>query len=216
MFTVFGYLAAGIIALVFGVIGGLVRMIFAARAMQARRRPPLSEPERYLGRAGRAAGSAALLLLAAVVYQANGGSILRTIEVDSGWPALIYAGLLALCLVQLIIGVCGSWGLRKRELAVGAFIKLAGGGGLAIYLARQFAILHLPAMPAWSLLPAWFLHWWPHFAAQAGFVVGLWCLVTGAVRLLLLTIGGSGALRRVLQHIRVRVGRLRPARPRSY
>jgi hypothetical protein len=117
---------------------------------------------------------------------------------------LVYAGLLLLCLVQTLIGMTGCWGLRKKELAVSAFVKLAFGVGVTVYLAQHYSLLRL-RVDDWQLV-----------AAQAGFVIGFWCLVTGAVRLVLLTLGGSGALRRILRHIGWRVGRLRPARPRSY
>jgi hypothetical protein len=198
------------ISLPLALAGGLLRG--SARGWQAwrgsRRGPMLSEPELNLRRASRGCGFAAVLLLAAVVYDANGGraEILAAIRSpgDAGPVPLIFAGLLALCLVQTLIGAIGCWGLRKKELAVSAFVKLALGAGVTVYLARHYSVLRLRLDDG------------PALAAQAGFVIGFWCLVVAAARLGLLTLGGSGALRRILRHIGRRVGRLRPARPRSY
>jgi hypothetical protein len=207
MLTIIGILAIGVITLVFKVLALILRPAFAGRNRV--QRPPLPEPEQHLQRASRGVGCAALLLLAAVVYDANGGraEILAAIRSpgDAGPVPLIFAGLLALCLVQVLIGVIGCWGLRKKELAVSAFLKLAFGAGVTVYLAQHFSLLQLRLDGEWQL-----------FAAQAGFIIGVWCLVVGAARLGLLTLSASGALRRIRIHIRARVGRLRSARPRSY
>jgi hypothetical protein len=186
------YLAISLpLALAGGLLRGSMRGLQAWRG--SRRGPMLSEPELNLRRASRAAGCIAVLLLAAVFYG------------DAGPLALLFAGVVVLCLVQIIIGLVGCWGLRKRELAVASGAWLVFGIGLLLYLALHFPLLRLR------------LDDWQVIAAQAGFGTGIWCLVTGALRLLVLTLGGGGgALRRILRHIGRRVGSLRPARPRSY
>jgi len=220
MITVIVLLAFGVIGLVFGLVRFLAKLIFHLWSRSAQR-APLPEPERNLRRAGRAAGCVALLLLLMIVCDALGGNlpIIATIRApgNAGIAAIVYAFLLGFSLVQLVIDAVGCWGLRRKELAVAASITFVFGFGLALYLWLHFWLLRLPALPpAWQAIPLWLRATWPLFAAQAGFVIGLWCLVTGATRLLLLTLGGSGALRRVARHIGERVGRLRPARPRSY
>lgn len=198
------------ISLPLALAGGLLRGSMRGwQAWRGSRRPMLSEPELNLRRASRAAGCIAVLVLAAVLYDANGGhaEILRVMAApgDAGPLALLFAGVVVLCLVQIIIGLVGCWGLRKRELAVASCAWLVFGIGLLLYLALHFPLLRLR------------LDDWQVIAAQAGFATGIWCLVTGALRLLVLTLGGGGsALRRILRHIGRRVGSLRPARPRSY
>ena len=83
-------------------------------------------------------------------------------------------------------------------LTVRAFFKLAFGAAVTIWLGRFYP---WPGATGWAAV-----------AIPVVFLMGLWCGVTAIVRLLLLTIGGSSALRRARREAARRNAPMRPGR----
>jgi hypothetical protein len=182
IFALFGMLALA----PFQLIGAVVGMVRA----HAQRRRYLSPHELNLRRASHPLGVAAVLFAAHWLYGARVRDGLVALPLD-GWV------LVALCGVVFVFGaasfVSGAGrcaGLRDGMLATRAFFKLAGGAVICAYVWR------LPLWRAYldaSLFP---------YLAPPVFFIGLWCLVTGAVRMLLLLVPMQGAFDLVWRRIK--------------
>jgi hypothetical protein len=78
------------------------------------------------------------------------------------------------------------------------------GGVVVFYLLSHIPLRRLLASPDIS--------WWVLLL----FLVGVWCLVTGAVRFLLLTVGGGSARGQVAREIRQKTVVFRPVGRRAW
>jgi len=113
------------------------------------------------------------------------------------WPGLVLAIVFVWGVVWFVSGVSGARGLRNGLLAWRAFVKLALGLGAILYLERGH--------PSGAL--------GSNGARMSILLVGLWCVVTGAVKFVLLRMGGSNALAVVTRNMHRRTAPLRAARP---
>jgi hypothetical protein len=151
--------------------------------------------EQALARASHGAGIIAFVLLVGFGLFGVGGVGAFFVAVaghpDDLWkPALLLAVVMGWGITWFIVGVKRASGLRDGLLTTRAIVKLAGGLGGLIYLSR------IPAKPDTSV--------WVYLGVAFGFLAVLWCLVTGAVKVLLLTVSGGDALSRVARQIRNR------------
>lgn len=170
-----------------------------------------SDAETNLRRASRGAGCAALLLFPVVIYGLNGGwpDIQAAVAQPRNSLLLVLYGIaLAFCLVYIAAGAAGCWGMRKKDLTVFAIARLAGGGIALFYLWRSW--------PLHDLLSSSLLLNLRLILLLPAYGISIWFVVTGAVRLLLLTVGGGSAGRVIRKHLKDRTREMRPARPRSY
>jgi hypothetical protein len=158
----------------------------------------------------RASHGMALLVMPTLIAVGLFGSqdvigFLREAWADGGtdpwlWvPALILAVTTIFGLFWLIIGGSRCPGPFDARLFTRALAK-TGVGAVAWVLGER-----LP--PDWVAV---------EFLGVALMVIGLWCLITGLTKMLLLLIGGSSAERRIRRHIQSKNEPLRPARPRTF
>lgn len=167
------------------------------------KRRMLSPHEWKLRQASRPVGVLVIgLTVATALYGVHGTAaallgIFR--DLDSNWPVAALLGVATIWGVASFVAGARCRGMRDEEmLTVRAFFKLAFGAAGAIWLGRFYP---WPNATGWAA-----------FAVPAVFLIGLWCAVTGAVRLLLLTIGSGSALATLRRILRRRNAPLRPAR----
>lgn len=177
------------------ILGALAPILmWVERAERFKRLSPL---EQNLARASHGAALITFTLLVAFfLYGAQGvfGFIPWLISNPAeAWPAALFFGsLLTYGLVRFVVGVHRCRGARDGLLATRAFFKLVFGFAVGLYLWYLFP---------WSVIGPSF---WGALAVVAVFLIGLWCAITGTVKFLLLTLGGSNALGLVAQQIRQR------------
>jgi hypothetical protein len=192
---------AGILTLIFLLITAPISM-WAERARNFERLAPIEQNLQ------RAADSIALpvitVLVSVLLFGASASkdfvSRLVTNPASVGWPAIVPVGLLVYCLVRGLIGIRRATGVRDGLLAARAFCKLVA-GVVALFV----------LWPGHFDLSAYYLS--PSIAL-ALLVPAAWCVITGSVRFLLLTVGGGNALRIVTRTINQNNAPLRPARRR--
>lgn len=168
-------------------------MMWAERAQRFRALSPI---EQNLQRASHGAALVVLTLLIGYgAYGVGGGlGLIAWVIHDpaSAWlPAALVAGLLLYGGARFLAGVRRGAGMRDGLLAARAVLKLAAGAALTFLpISHGATVAGLISFPdqAWWITPVW--------------LIGVWCLVTGAVRLAMLTLGGGGGGRRsVEKHI---------------
>jgi hypothetical protein len=181
----------------------LVLMPFIYLARWFRWIKQLPPHEQALARASHGAGLIAFALLFVFARYGNAGSenffTALAVKPDEMWlPALLSAVLGGWGFIWFVVGVSRAAGLRDGLLATRAFFKLVIGGGASYYLLYMFQWPEFG--PVWLLLAVMFV-----------FFAAVWCLITGTVKFLLLTVGGGGnALRMVDRHIREKEVVFRP------
>jgi hypothetical protein len=179
-------------------------LIWADREEKFRRLDPI---EQNLRRASQGIALPVVIVAAAVLFfgpSARQDFVAAFIADPASWPRAVFlAALLACCLVRAGVGMQRSAGTRDALLAARALVKFALGAAGVFYLWPGNADLsRLADVPPW----VW----------RALVLLALWCAVIGAVRSLLLMIGGSTALRRVHKHIQQTQIVMRPACRRSW
>jgi hypothetical protein len=200
MFALIGGAAIDLLRAPFQLIGAVVWMVRA----HAQRRRSLSPHELNLRRASHPVGVAAVLFAMHSFYGARISQAITTIPLDR-WALMTFAGVVLIFgLASFVSGVNRCAGMPDSILATRAFFKLAVGTVICVYVGR------LPLWRAYldaSLFP---------YLAPPLFLIGLWCVVTGAVRLLLLVVPLSGALATIRKLLRKRNRLIRPARRRRF
>jgi hypothetical protein len=167
----------------------------------------LSPHELNLRRASQPPAFAAVTLF--YVWHFNLGDDIANIiatpaaEPAANWPMFaVPTCVLFYSMASFITGACRSWGVRSEGmLPVRAFLKLITGIGGLIWLNSETR-----AGGDFWLALLWLVL----------FTVSIWCVVIGAVRLLLLTVGGGSPLVQVQRHIRQTRIVMRPARSRPW
>jgi hypothetical protein len=194
---------------IFTILGLLVLapfMIWAERVERFKRQ--LTPHEQDLQRASHGLGIPVVIAAAAVLFfgpSAPGDFVAAVIAdpASMAWPAVLLMALLAYCLVRFIVGVRRAAGVRDELLASRAFVKFALGAGGVFYLwpgnTDLTRVVDLPPSVRLALL-----------------LLAIWCADTGAVRFLLLTVGGGNALRIIMRNLKRKNAPLRPARRRPW
>jgi hypothetical protein len=119
---------------------------------------------------------------------------------EQAWPgALFFGGLIAVGMARFLAGASRVAGVRDRLLQARAFVKLAVGLAVTVYLGRLYP---WPGVSDWAAI----------LALLAALGIGAWLVVIGGVRFLVLSLGGGNALRRIKRYIKRRNAPLRPAR----
>ena len=170
----------------------------------AQRRRMLSPHEINLRRASHPLGLFAVLLTLWWIEGARITHARAALAVDSWMLAALGGVVFVLAAASFVAGVHRCAGTPDGLLATRAVFKLAAGAVICAYVWR------LPLWRAYldaALFP---------YLAPPVFLIGLWCAVTGAVRLLLLTVPMSGALAAIRKILRRRNAPLRPARRRRF
>lgn len=154
----------------------------------AQRNRFLSPHELNLRRASHPVGALALLLAAWWLY----GAQLDAARAAYGVDAWLLAALASVAVIagasSFVVGTGRCAGLRDGMLAARAFFKLTGGALLCFWL---------PRLPAWRAIDAAA----SGMLAPAMLLVGVWLLVTGCMRFVLLALPVSGALAKVRRAI---------------
>ena len=172
---------------IFTALGMLLLAPFQWWQRRQQKRRMLSPHEWKLRQASRPVGVLVVgLTVAAALYGVRGTWAALAgifLDLDRNWPIAALLGVALIWGVSSVIAGARCRGMRDEEmLTVRAFFKLALGAAVTIWLGRFYPWPHATG--------------WAAFVIPAVFLIGLWCAVTGAVRLLLLTIGGGSALRR--------------------
>jgi len=193
---------------IFSLLGGVVLLPFQLVAdllrlgrWLAQRRRLLSPHELNLQHASHPVGALVLLLAVWRLYGAQLDHARIAYAVDGRLLAAVAGAAFVFGLALFLAGMRHCSGLRDEVLMVRACGKLAIGAAACVYLWRA---------TAWRIGG----ENWPDLLAAAVFLVALWCAVTGAVRLLLLTVSGGNALALIRKLLRRRNAPLRPARRR--
>ena len=177
-----------------GLLGGLGLLLaapFAWWQKQAAKWRLLSAHELNLRRATQPLGFIAVLAWIVWLFGARTirGALAPVLHLDpaANWlPLALLAAVLLYGFASFLAGLHGSWGMRSdRMLPVRAFARLAlGGGGLALLMSESVTRRTTPEQwtaCGWMLLS---------FAA-------IWCAAIGGARLVLLSVGGGSALRKM-------------------
>lgn len=183
----------------------LVTLPFMMWAERARKFQQLSPLEQNLRRASHGAAWMAFVpLLAFGVYGVKGVEwFFQTLwnhPEDVGVPAAFFGIVLIYNAIRLIVGLNRLRGCpRDGLLAVRAFVKLSVGAAVIVFFLRIHYDLAARSYDslAHGVEPSSFDFLW----GIAIFLTAFWCLVTGAVRFLLLISGGGNALRLVNRQI---------------
>jgi hypothetical protein len=169
----------------------LLWLIWLADRIEAWAR--LSPVEQNLQRASHGLAYMLFALLAAYLFGPR--LILGTLPLVFGnhpvdaWPGAAFVGVFVWALVRFIFGLRRARGFRDGILATRALVKLTAGVGIVWYVWRTFPF----AITGMS---------WRDLALQAVIVAGLWCVITGTVRFVLMVgIGGGSAYGAVASHI---------------
>lgn len=173
--------------------------------MNAQRRRFLTPHELNLRRASHPAGVLAVLLTTHALYAARFGSALAALNDHHLLMSLAAVAIIG-GLVPFLVGVRRSAGLRDGILTMRAAFRIALGLVLVFWLAR----LPVAAFDAGAQGE------YGEAFRQTALLFGLWFLVTGGMRLLLLTVGGGSALRLVRKLLHRRNATMRPARRRRF
>jgi hypothetical protein len=106
-----------------------------------------------------------------------GGMLMHLVEQSSDGPARWIAGTLCASLIGFwLICLWQCIGIRDRNLTARALLKFIGGAVVTVYLWRLYPWLQLaPSLPGF-------------FAVAAVFLISVFCLITGAIRFLLLVV----------------------------
>jgi hypothetical protein len=106
-------------------------------------------------------------------------------------------------LVRFVVGWRGYWGMQINDvmLALRAFWKMAAG------------LLGLKWL-RWDVVKVMNQNgfWWG-LGLLVGLTVALWWLLTGGVRFVLLTVGGSNALQKLLEYLKDKNRRAKAGKP---
>lgn len=117
-------------------------------------------------------------------------------------PAALLAGALLYGLASFLTGAARSWGVRGDGLLpTRTFLKCAAG-------VVGLMLLHTETRGGGDF--------WAELWQLPLETVAIWCVVTGAVRFFLLSVGGGSALGRVRRHIRQTQIVMRPVRSRPW
>jgi hypothetical protein len=158
----------------------------------------LPEIEKNLRLASHPPALAAVAAFAAVRFHVHGlGDELAALiarPIDNELVLSIGGGLLLFVAVLWLVGVSLSLGVRDPKRAVLAFLRLAIGGAAVAYLWPGT----FPVTATWAALGAWFF--------------GVWCLVTGTMRAVLLTVGHGNAFAFMARRGKFLNAQLLPAR----
>lgn len=161
--------------------------------------------EQNLARASHGAGM--LVFAAIALYVAGFGTFFHALGAGPAEPVLWASALLLVATVVwgiswLIVGCRRARGARDALLALRAAGKI--GAGIAACIVAQGG--YVPR--DWSAAD---------FIAAALLLIGVWCMVTGAVKFILVMIGtGGGAERAVRRNIEEKSAPLLPARRRDF
>jgi hypothetical protein len=169
------------------------------------KRRNLSPHELALRRASHPFGMAAVLAGAVMLWPEISALVLPLLmhPADNPAPVVLLVAGMGLAVAMAAKGIGAAAGLRDWVLAVRALIKL-GVGAFAVWKLWQFA--------PWA---AYGRDWWLCDLLRMALLIGVFCAVTGLVRLLLLVIGGGGAIKEILKLLRRRGRPMKPARRRS-
>jgi hypothetical protein len=178
-------------------------MIVVERAQRFR---SLDAIEKELQRASHGAALILLPPLIAVWLFGLGGTaeLIASFVRDpraNALPAVLLAAITIYGMARFYAGVGNCAGAQDKVRKQRAFLKLAFGAGLLVWLFRSAP----PESAATGDIRIFAL-----------IVLALWCLVTGIVRFWLLTAGGGYALRRIERQLKQRNRALRPARRRRH
>lgn len=200
-------------AVIFGLIAVevLFRRVLPLAVRAARNRAQrfqyLPELEQSLRRGSQGFALMALSVLAVLAphvwlfgWRDFAGIVARPVEF---WPLLLCGGLFLVGAVRFGVGVRRSVGARDGMRWCKAALRCGVGVVALVCLVRA----DLPARiepPLGGLV------------AAAAFAVPLWLALTGFMRLVLLTVGGSSAERRINRLMKERNAALLPSRPRRF
>jgi hypothetical protein len=170
---------------IFTVLAMLLVAPFQWRQRRQQQQRLLSPHELMLRRASRPLGVFTLAVTMALavygVHQTRAALAAIFTDLDRNWIAAALCGAVTLYGAASVMSGVRCWGMRDSEMLTSrAFIKLAIGAAVTVWLGRSYP---WPAASDWT-----------DFAILSLFLIGIWCVVVGGVRFLLLTVPRRGAL----------------------